>query len=234
MTDKPVLTPAEQWAATDFSNQESILMNFPSFIQEQYKLRKNNVKNVSRLVHIEPFTLKTPFADQTLLQSTELHIEPTGRQCLYGPNSSGKTLLFSNISEGKIKDFPKHLHVHHCKELEPHELSNTVLDTVVRSHPYRDTLIKLEKTLKELIAKSKEDPTATEKYKDGLQENLNWCQFTYNSIRGDDAEDRAKKMLRVLGFDEAGQAKFVHELSGGLKMRVALCMAFFIEAIYYY
>jgi ATPase subunit of ABC transporter with duplicated ATPase domains len=44
------------------------------------------------------------------------------------------------------------------------------------------------------------------------------------------AEDKASKMLRVLGFDQVGQNKLVKELSGGLKMRVALCMAFFIEA----
>jgi len=49
-------------------------------------------------------------------------------------------------------------------------------------------------------------------------------------IRGYDAEERAQKMLRVLGFDEIGQKRLVSALSGGLRMRVALCMAFFIEA----
>jgi ATP-binding cassette subfamily F protein 3 len=37
-------------------------------------------------------------------------------------------------------------------------------------------------------------------------------------------------MLRVLGFDEVGQRKSTNSLSGGLRMRVALCAAFFIEA----
>ncbi len=37
-------------------------------------------------------------------------------------------------------------------------------------------------------------------------------------------------MLRVLGFDDEGQKRLVSALSGGLRMRVALCMAFFIEA----
>jgi len=34
----------------------------------------------------------------------------------------------------------------------------------------------------------------------------------------------------VLGFDEVGQKKLVSALSGGLRMRVALCMAFFVDA----
>jgi len=50
------------------------------------------------------------------------------------------------------------------------------------------------------------------------------------SIQGYNAEERAGKMLRVLGFDDIGQAKPVTALSGGLRMRVALAMAFFIEA----
>lgn len=49
------------------------------------------------------------------------------------------------------------------------------------------------------------------------------------TIGGFTAEERAIKMLRVLGFDEFGQKKLVSELSGGLRMRVALCMAFIIE-----
>jgi ATP-binding cassette subfamily F protein 3 len=37
-------------------------------------------------------------------------------------------------------------------------------------------------------------------------------------------------MLRVLGFDDVGQKRLVSALSGGLRMRVALCMAFFIDS----
>jgi ATPase subunit of ABC transporter with duplicated ATPase domains len=49
------------------------------------------------------------------------------------------------------------------------------------------------------------------------------------TIGGYTAEERAIKMLRVLGFDEVGQNKLCSALSGGLRMRVALCMAFLIE-----
>merc|ERR1719370_1762625 len=36
-------------------------------------------------------------------------------------------------------------------------------------------------------------------------------------------------MLRVLGFDETGEKALVSSLSGGLRMRVTLASAFFIE-----
>jgi ATP-binding cassette subfamily F protein 3 len=226
MTAK-VLTPEEQWAATDFSNRDDVIKLFPNYVQEQYTITKNRVKGITKGVNIELFTLKTPFADQTLLVDTSLIIEPGKRQCLYGPNSSGKTLLMTNMAEGKMKDFPKHLHVHHCRELEPHELGDTVLNTVVLCNPYLNMLKKVEAKLTALLTEGAEKD---EKKVNDMQENLNYFKMAINTIRGNDAEDRASKMLRVLGFDDLGQKKLVSELSGGLRMRVALCMAFFIDA----
>jgi len=217
------------FAAVDWASQDSIVTTFPAYAQIQYEQKKTRAKNVSKVVDIDGFTLKTPFGDQVLLQSTTLHLEPSSRQCLYGHNSSGKTLLFSNISEGKVKDFPKHLHVHHCKELETHELHDTVLGTVVNSHPLRNVLLRCEKKLTELVegAAAAGTPEATvEEYKT----NLHWVKFQMETIQAYTAAERASKMLRVLGFDEVGQAKPVTALSGGLRMRVALAMAFFIEA----
>jgi len=204
-----------------------IVTLFPPYARERYELRKQNKKNVSNAVNIEGFYLKTPFGDQTLLNGTDLVLEPGKRQCLYGANSTGKTLLFNYISEGKIKDFPKHIQVHHCKELEPHELSDTTLGTVVNSHPLRKMLVLCEARIRAEMAAT---PAPEGEEKMNLKDNLEFVQREMNSIRGYDAEERAAKMLRVLGFDDIGQKKPVVALSGGLRMRVALCMAFFIEA----
>jgi ATPase subunit of ABC transporter with duplicated ATPase domains len=172
--------------------------------------------------------MKTPYADQTLLDFTELIIEPNRRQCLIGPNSCGKTLLFHNMVSGAIKGFPAHLHVHHCRELENHELGQTVLDTVVNSHPYRNTLLKCQEKIKSLLLS---EPLPTGKDAEALKTNLEFITVQVNAVgTHEQAVDKAQKMLRVLGFDEIGQSKLVSSLSGGLKMRVALCMAFFIEA----
>lgn len=219
------LTPQELFDTTEWGSKDSIVKLFPVYFQEQYNIKKTTGKDViNKSVQIENFTMKTPFGDQELLKGTELILENNKRSGLVGANCTGKTLLFSNMSEGKIKDFPKYIYVHHCKELENHELSESVLDTVVNSHPFRNILLKCEAKLNELIAAE-----STES-KEGLKDTLLWCQQLMRQIRGYDAQERAQKMLRVLGFDEVGQKKLCSALSGGLRMRVALCMAFFIEA----
>jgi len=129
---------SQQIERTDFTKREEILALLPIYKQLQLAARKPLPKGV----HVSEFTMKTPYADQILLDFTELIIEPNRRQCLIGPNSCGKTLLFHNMVTGAIKGFPAHLHVHHCRELESHELGQTVLDTVVNSHPYRNILLK--------------------------------------------------------------------------------------------
>jgi len=221
-----VLTPQEVFDTTEWTNKDSIVKNFPIYFQEQYAYKKSTGKDIlNKSVKIENYTMKTPFGDQELLKGTDLILENNKRQGLVGANCTGKTLLFEYMAQGKIKDFPKYIHVHHCRELEPHELGDTVLDTVVNSHPFRQILMKSESKVTELL----ENSDYADK-KDALKDSLIWVQQLMRQIRGYDAEERAQKMLRVLGFDEIGQKKLVSALSGGLRMRVALCMAFFIEA----
>lgn len=225
MTAK-VLTPQELFDTCDWTSKDSIVKLFPIYFQEQFAYKKATGKDIlNKSVKIENFTMKTPFGDQELLKGTDLLLENNKRQGLVGANCTGKTLLFEYMSQNKIKDFPKYIHVHHCRELEPQELGDTVLNTVVTSHPFRNILLKCEPKIQELI----DNPDNADK-KEALKDTLLWIQQLMRQIRGYDAEERAQKMLRVLGFDEIGQKKLVSALSGGLRMRVALCMAFFIEA----
>lgn len=215
--------------ACDFTKRDDIIACFPKYKRLQLASRKALPKNVK----IEGFTMKTPYGDKVLLENTDLVLEGNSRRtCLIGPNCCGKTLLFHNIVHGEIAEFPEHLHVHHCKELEPHEMSETVLNTVLHSNPFRNMLLKFEAKLKELLATPDLDKATENAYK----ENLEFVLMQLASVGGpagsgpNTAEDKAVKMLQVLGFDEFGRAKPVSALSGGLKMRVALCMAFFIDA----
>jgi ATP-binding cassette subfamily F protein 3 len=66
--------------------------------------------------------------------------------------------------------------------------------------------------------------------KEGLATNLRYVDTKLKETNADDAEEEAAKSLRVLGFDDAAQQKSVNSLSGGLRMRVALCAAFFVGA----
>jgi len=220
MAFKKPLSPEEQFEVTDFTKREEIIALFPQYKREQLASRKALPKSVN----IECFTMKTPYGDKVLLSNAELILEPNRRQALFGPNSCGKTLLFTNMLNGEIEGFPTHLHVHHCKELEEHEMNDTVLKTVVYSNKFLNLLWKCEAKLKALLAEPEpKDPAA-------LKSHLEFVQMQINSVCGNNAQDKAIKMLRVLGFDEVGQDRLVSALSGGLKMRVALCMAFFIEA----
>lgn len=215
----------EQLAKIDWTSRDSMITVFPPYFREQYNMQKGGKKVLNKSVDLEYFQLKTPFGDKTLIDDSPLKLEAGKRQCLYGANSTGKTLLFSNMSAGTIKGWPKHIGVHHLKELEPHELHDTVLGTVVNSHPLRNALLACEKKLR-VAVEAESDATK----KEAIQANLDYVEFNLNSLRSEDAEDRAKKMLRVLGFDDVGMSRPCSALSGGLRMRVALCMAFFIEA----
>jgi ATP-binding cassette subfamily F protein 3 len=131
------------------------------------------------------------------------------------------------IASGTLKDFPKHLHVHHCQELHTTAVDISVIDAVVLSHEYRNVLLKIQKELKSRLDAK---PAPSGAVADGLNDNLAFVEFNLTKIKSEDAYPRAAKMLRVLGFDDVGQTKSTNSLSGGLRMRVALCAAFFIEA----
>jgi len=219
-TGKP-LTTEQIWAQVDWTNKASIQTTFPNYMREQLAHKKIPPK----AVNIELFSMKTPFGDRFLLKDTDLILEANKRQALFGANATGKSLLFRNMNEGKIKGFPQHMLIHHCKEFENHELSDTVLGTIVNAHPFRKVLFQCRAKLEAEMAAAAEDKERLAL----LKENFNYIDFSLRTIGGFNTEERAVKMLRVLGFDEFGQKKLVSELSGGLRMRVALCVAFIIE-----
>lgn len=219
-TGKP-LTTEQIWAQVDWTNKTSVQTTFPPYMRELLSFKKAP----SKAVKIELFSMKTPFGDRFLLKDTDLILEANKRQALFGANATGKSLLFRNMNEGKIKDFPKHMLIHHCKEFEGHELSDTVLGTIVNAHPFRKVLFQCKAKLEEEMKKAEGDADKVAL----LKENLNYVDFQLKTIGGHNTEERAIKMLRVLGFDEFGQKKLVSELSGGLRMRVALCLAFIVE-----
>lgn len=221
-TGKP-LTTEQIWAQVNWTDKASIQTTFPQYMRELLSFKKAPPK----AVNIELFSMKTPFGDRFLLKDTDLILEANKRQALFGANATGKSLLFRNMNEGKIKDFPKHMLIHHCKEFENHELSDTVLGTVVNAHPFRKVLFQCKAKLEELI-KAAEAAGEADKVA-ALKENLNYIEFQMKTIGAHNTEERAIKMLRVLGFDEFGQKKLVSELSGGLRMRVALSLAFIVE-----
>lgn len=207
--------------AFDFTDLDQIKSTFPRHIQKQ--LEDPNGKR-SKMVDIEPFDLKKPLTkNEYLMYDTRLHLEPNKRQCLFGENGAGKSTLFRALADGSIKGFPQHLHVYHAQEIDHHDKAVSVIETVVQAHGYRNALVSTEHKLTQLIAE------ADGETKEKLEANLEFCKTQLHNIKSHTAHKRAGDMLRVLGFDTARQNCSTNELSGGLRMRVALAAAFFAE-----
>jgi ATP-binding cassette subfamily F protein 3 len=174
------------------------------------------------------FSLKNPYGTADLFMNTKLIIPPNKRCAVYGINGSGKTCLFAAIASGEIQDFPKHMSVHHMKELEHDEAKDreSVLDTVLNSHEYRNALLYCERHLTEAIAAE----TNEERLK-AMKANLDYVLQQKATVHGEQemATKVAVGMLRVLGFDEIGEKATLASLSGGLRMRVGLACAFFAD-----
>mmetsp|Transcript_19734 Transcript_19734/g.48266 ORF Transcript_19734/g.48266 Transcript_19734/m.48266 type:complete len:763 (-) Transcript_19734:413-2701(-) len=204
----------------DWTNLESVQTVLPAYKQELLRLQKAGEKNVSKKVEIEMFNLWTPYKDKQLYKQTELILEPRKRHALFGHNGCGKSTLFKAMASGALFDqgFPKHISVLHMQEIETSPDNGTLMETVINSHELLYTLRKARETLKALLEK---EP------KDEYKANLEWVQQELTMMKDDTAEERVSKMLKPLGFDEKAQQKNVNELSGGLRMRVALVCAFF-------
>lgn len=208
---------------------EALEEMLPSYRREYLKLEKGGeMGKLSRNVEIDNFNLRTPYNDRDLFRRTKLYIEPNKRCAVYGENGSGKTMLFKAISEGRVKGFPKWMSTHHMREMshDPKADNVSVIDTVTSSHPELKLYVLFEKELKKLI--EAEGDKESEKLT-ALQASAKWVADNMQRLGGHTAVERAQKMLRVLGFDEVGENQPMSALSGGLRMRVALASAFFID-----
>lgn len=215
---KPSAFPEIDWTV-----KEQIELLFPAYIRAQ--LANGGKSGFGGTVELS-INLRTPFNDRDLLVSSLLEIEPNKRCAVYGINGSGKTCLFNAIASGEVPRFPEHINVHHMKEPEHNAAADnlSVIDSVLCSHKYRRVLLPCEEKLSQLLEEEKDD-----KRKAALQANLEYIKGELEKLRSETAEKRAQGMLRVLGFDEKGEKALVSSLSGGLRMRVALASAFFIE-----
>jgi ABC-type transport system involved in cytochrome bd biosynthesis fused ATPase/permease subunit len=179
-----------QFPPIDWADMKQLQMLFPAYKREALAMTEKELKAASGTIEVDNFSLRTPTNDADIFLPCRLVIEKSKRCAVYGENGSGKTSLFEAINKpGKIRHFPKHVHVHHMKELEHNEHADSisVLDTVLCSHPMRRVLLCMEEHLRALIA-------ATEKSErlDKLKENLEYVELELRKLNSATALERAK------------------------------------------
>lgn len=218
----------ELYAEMDWTSYEALVATWPLYIREQVRLAR--AKKLTKEVMIDDFAMKIPFSKDYLLDGAELKIGQRQKLALIGEPGSGKSVLFKTMASGEIKEFPKHLEVHHMQEIEVSADAESLLETVVHAHHYLMALRRNREELANRIEGKNGHPEPTAEVKAALIANYNIVETKLRENGDQYAEENASKSLRVLGFDEVAQTKSINSLSGGLRMRVALCAAFFVEA----
>lgn len=214
----------------DFTDLEQIHRMFPVHIQNlRIASESGELKTLRRDVHLE-IDLRVPMSTDYLLDETDLIIPQRAKMALMGDVRSGKSTLFRAIAANEFKGFPNHLEVHHMKEIEVSPDAETLLETVVHANKYLMSLRDAKVQLTARLNGEEDFPEPTEEQAAAYTTNLAWVNNKLKEMRSQDAEEDAAKSLRVLGFDDVAQQKSTNSLSGGLRMRVALCAAFFVKA----
>lgn len=214
----------------DWTDLEQIHRILPVHIQNLRTAElSGEFKKLRRDVCLE-IDLQVPLTTDYLLDETELIIPQRAKMALMGDVRSGKSCLFRAMANDEFKGFPSHLEVHHMKEIEVSPDAETLLATVVHANKH---LMSLRESRDQLTARLNGEgdfPEPTEAQAAAYTTNLAWVNNKLKEMRSHDAEETAAKSLRVLGFDDVAQQKTTNSLSGGLRMRVALCAAFFVNA----
>lgn len=221
----------KKYAEMDWSSRDEMISVWPAYVRSKLQIEAER-KKVSNDIVIDWFNMKLPLSKEYLLENTSLEIKSRKKIALIGEPGSGKSVLFHSMAHAdtEIKYFPDHISVHHMEELEVSPDAESLLKTVVNMHPF---LLALRRSKVELVNRIEakgdhKEPSATAKA--AMESNLAYVEEQLGLLKNDEAEERAAKSLRALGFDDTAQQKSINTLSGGLRMRVALCAAFFVDA----
>jgi len=193
---------------------ETKLGEMPDFLMDDESKPSTNID-----VIISNFNMNTPDMDP-LLKNTDLKLVRGRRYGLFGKNGIGKSTLLRQISEKRIEEFPRQLHVLHVEQEAPAS-DKTVVDFVIESDYKKKQLEAYEETLLTQI----ENETAPE----NANEILERLYEVLGEMKVWSAETRAMAILEGLQFSPAMQKKATKDLSGGWRMRVSLACALYVE-----
>ena len=164
--------------------------------------------------------LKMTFGGRVLFEGASFGVNYGDRVALVGPNGAGKTTLFSIILKQLEPDAGEVLRdewtmVGHLPQEAEANGDETILDVATGRV---DELPRLEKRLHEL-----------EKAGDVSSPEYLEAHAKHDALNDAQAEVKAKKMLRGLGFREADFDRKATEMSGGWIMRARLARLLVME-----
>ena len=163
------------------------------------------------------------FHGHTLLDSAKLFVKPGSRYGLIGKNGVGKTTLLRFMETKRIQGFPQGLQVLHVQQ-EIAGDDTTVLNCVIQANALLFTTKRDLETLNKAGAMSGQQDDEEMHAVKVLE-----LSAQLEELGGFDAEERARKVLRGLGFTEENMSATTKSLSGGWRMRVAIGRALFLE-----
>lgn len=192
----------------------------------KYDVGQSNAKDVEDKPahnHIKCETIELRVAGKTLIEGSDLVIHEGQRVGLVGRNGYGKSTLLTCIAEGYLK-IPKNTfdadHIQYVRQAAPGN-ATSVFEHVRNADA---DLIKLEDRVQvaEGMSYSPSGQTA--------QMIAHAIQAGYEA-RGDQGaiDHRVRRILTGLGFSMEMQDKPTSDISGGMRMRVSLARALFMQ-----
>ncbi|KAG7338118.1 ABC transporter [Nitzschia inconspicua] len=164
------------------------------------------------------------FQGKTLLQDSVMTIDKGHRYGLLGRNGVGKSTLFRALHRHLIPGLPHNYSVLLVNQQlldDDDDRDLTTLQAVLEADTNRSNILQQQTKVENLLEQGVDVLENAAKLEQLL---LDW-----EAIDGDTAEQRAKDILKGLGFTKQMIQQPTHTLSGGWKMRLSLARALFVQ-----
>jgi ATP-binding cassette subfamily F protein 3 len=168
---------------------------------------------------IDSFTISV--GGKTLIDDASLKIAYGRRYVLIGRNGIGKTTLLNYFARKEIDGVPKHLQILHveqeCVANDTHLIDEVLSVDIVRTR------------LLEELSEVEKIASASEKVEQKINDRIVELNQKLMQIEANEAEYKATKILKGLGFNDEDLHRATKTFSGGWRMRISLAKALFTQ-----
>jgi len=168
-------------------------------------------------IHLPSVTLS--YEGNELLVDSKMDIVKGHRYGLLGKNGVGKSTLLRQLATGSIPGLPRGIVIRMVKQQVEGRDDQTTLEALVEADEYRTALLEEQDEVERKIDSGVD-------LEDSAQ-RIGEIAVELDAIDADNAEKRAKDMLKGLSFTSDMIHGKTSHLSGGWRMRLALAQALF-------